>query len=139
MPTIFTRIIDGEIPGRIIWRDDTCVVMVDVRPLNRGHVLVVPLLEVDRWTDLPADVAVHCLTVAHSVGRAQQDAFAPERVGLMVAGFEIPHAHIHVVPIDVMTDLDFAQADADVDAADLDLVADQLRAALREHGHGEVT
>ena len=130
MPSSFTRIIDGEIPGRIVWRDEVCVAMVDIRPLNRGHVLVIPLLEVDQWTDLPAGVAAHCTTVAHAVGRAQKDAFSPTRIGLMVAGFEVPHTHLHVVPIDHMGHLDFAQADGDADPADLDAVADALRAAL---------
>ncbi|MBM16321.1 MAG: HIT family protein [Acidimicrobiales bacterium] len=139
MASIFTRIIQGEIPGRIIWRDDHCVAMVDIRPLHRGHVLVIPVSEVDRWTDLPAETATHCLGVAHSIGRAQQEALAPERVGLIVAGFEVPHAHIHVVPIDDMTDLDFSRADTSADPLDLDLVADELRDTLLAHGHGCVT
>ncbi len=98
MSSIFTRIINGEIPGRIVWRDMVCVAMVDIRPLNRGHVLVIPIEEVDRWTDLSADTASHCMTVARTIGRAQQELFAPLRVGLMIAGFEVPHAHLHVVP-----------------------------------------
>ena len=77
MASIFTRIIDGEIPGRIVWRDATCVAMVDIRPLNRGHVLVIPITEVDRWTDLPAEVVVHCTGVAHAVGRAQMAVLSP--------------------------------------------------------------
>lgn len=139
MASIFTRIIEGEIPGRIVWRDDHCVAMVDIRPLHRGHTLVIPITEVDRWTDLSAEVASHCLTVAHSVGRAQQEAFAPARVGLVIAGFEVPHAHVHVVPIDDMRDLDFSRVDTDPDPADLDSVADTLRATLRAHGHSAVT
>ena len=83
MSTIFTRIIHGEIPGRIVWRDDTCVAMVDIRPLNRGHVLVIPIAEVDRWTDLPADTAAHCTTVAHTIGRAQMMAFSGEVMALL--------------------------------------------------------
>ncbi|MDP6976961.1 MAG: HIT family protein [Acidimicrobiales bacterium] len=138
MPTIFTRIIEGEIPGRIVWRDHVCVAMVDIRPLNRGHVLVIPVAEVDRWTDLSAEVAAHCTEVAHAVGNAQQAAFSPARVGLMVAGFEVPHTHLHVVPIDHMGHLDFAQADTDADPDDLDAVADILREALRAAGHEQV-
>ena len=130
MASIFTRIIDGEIPGRIVWRDEVCVAMVDIRPLNRGHVLVIPLLEVDQWTDLPAGVAAHCTTVAHAVGLAQKAAFSPTRIGLMVAGFEVPHTHLHVVPIDHMGHLDFANADAAADPDDLDAVAEALRTAL---------
>ncbi len=130
MPSIFTCIIDGEIPGRIVWRDEVCVAMVDIRPLNRGHTLVIPIAEVDQWTDLPAEVAAHCTSVAHAVGRAQKAAFSPTRIGLMVAGFEVPHTHLHVVPIDHMGHLDFANADADADPDDLDAVAEALRTAL---------
>jgi diadenosine tetraphosphate (Ap4A) HIT family hydrolase len=135
--SIFTRIIIGEIPGRIIWRDSTCIAMVDIRPLNRGHVLIIPIAEVDRWTDLLPDTAAHCTRVAHAVGRAQMASFAPERIGLMIAGFEVPHTHLHVVPLDHMGHLDFNQADADADPSDLDDVAEALRATLRSAGHPE--
>ena len=138
MSTIFTRIINGEIPGRIVWRDDTCVAMVDIRPLNRGHVLVIPIAEVDRWTDLPSETAAHCTTVAHTIGRAQMVAFSPTRIGLMIAGFEVPPPHLHVVPIDLMGHLDFTEADPDAAPGDLDAVADALRAALRADGQDRV-
>ena len=138
MASIFTRIITGGIPGRIIWRDPTCIAMVDIRPLNRGHVLVIPIAEVDRWTDLPVQTAAHCTMVAHAVGRAQMASFAPERIGLMIAGFEVPHTHLHVVPLDHMGHLDFSQADADADPSDLDDVAEALRGTLRSEGHPEV-
>ena len=137
MASIFTRIIAGEIPGRIIWRDPTCIAMLDIRPLNRGHVLVIPIVEVDRWTDLPPEVATQCTRVAHVIGRAQMAAFAPERIGLIIAGFEVPHTHLHVVPIDHMGHLDFGQAD-DADPGDLDAVAEELRAVLLAANHPEV-
>ena len=139
MGSIFTRIINGEISGRIVWRDEICVVMVDIRPLNRGHLLVIPIEEVNRWTDLSTDTASHCMTVAHTIGRIQQELFAPVRVGLMIAGFEIPHAHLHVIPIDTMDHLDFANADPDADPDDLDRVAELLRQALRRADHEAVT
>ena len=139
MASIFTRIINGEIPGRIIWRDDTCVAMIDIRPLNRGHVLVIPVTEVDQWTDLPAEVVTHCTGVAHAVGRAQMAVLSPARIGLMVAGFEVPPTHLHVVPLESMGHLDFAQAEPDPDPAALDAVADLLRGALRAGGHAEAT
>ena len=135
MPSIFTRIIDGEIPGRFVWRDDVCVAFLDVRPLNRGHVLVVPRAEIDHWVDLDPAVAAHLMTVAQRMAAAQQAAgLAPDRVGLMIAGFEVPHVHVHVVPISSMAHLDFAQADTSPDPADLDAVADRLRAHLPEPG-----
>lgn len=138
MSSIFTRIIDGEIPGRIIWRDSACIAMVDIRPLNRGHVLVVPIAEVDRWTDLPAATAAHCMTVAQIIGRTQHEVFTPLRTGLMIAGFEVPHSHLHVVPIDHMGHLDFSNSDPEADPDDLDRVADLLRQALRRAGHDAV-
>jgi histidine triad (HIT) family protein len=130
VPTIFTRIIDGEIPGRFVWSDEICVAFMDVRPLNRGHVLVVPRMEVDHWIDLPEEIAGHLMSVARRVGAAQQAVLRPARIGLVVAGFEVPHTHLHVVPIDHMGHLDFANADTDPDPADLDSVADLLRAEL---------
>ena len=139
MASIFTRIIAGEIPGRIIWSDPTCIAMLDIRPLNRGHVLVIPIVEVDRWTDLPPEVATQCTRVAHVIGRAQMAAFAPERIGLIIAGFEVPHTHLHVVPIDHMGHLNLGQADDDADPGDLDAVAEELRAVLLAAGHPEVT
>ena len=135
MPSIFTRIIDGEIPGRFVWRDEACVAFLDVRPLNRGHVLVVPRAEVDHWVDLDAETASHLMAVAHRVAAAQQAAgLAPDRVGLMIAGFEVPHVHMHVVPISTMAHLDFSSADTSPDPDDLDAVADLLRARLSEPG-----
>ena len=135
MPSIFTRIIDGEIPGRFVWRDEACVAFLDVRPLNRGHVLVVPRAEVDHWVDLDAETASHLMVVAHRVAAAQQAAgLAPDRVGLMIAGFEVPHVHMHVVPISTMAHLDFSSADTSPDPDDLDAVAALLRARLSEPG-----
>ena len=133
MPSIFTRIIDGEIPGRFVWRDDTCVALMDVRPLNRGHVLVVPIAEVDHWVDLDSETVAHLMAVAHGVAAAQQaSGLAPDRVGLMIAGFEVPHVHVHVVPISTMAHLDFSNADTSPDPDDLDAVANLLREHLPE-------
>ncbi len=128
--SIFTRIIDGEIPGRFVWKDDVCVAFLDVRPLARGHVLVVPRAEVDQWTDLDADTVTHLTSVAHRIGQVQKALLSPARIGLMIAGFEVPHVHVHVVPMNGMGDLDFAQADVSPDQADLDALREQLAAAL---------
>jgi histidine triad (HIT) family protein len=120
VPSIYTRIIDGDIPARFIWTDDVCVSFLDIRPLARGHALVVPRQEIDQWTDLDASTAAHLVEVAHSVGRAQKSLLAPARIGLMIAGFEVPHVHVHVVPMNSMAALDFGQADPNPDQADLD-------------------
>lgn len=135
MPTIFTRIIAGEIPGRFVWRDERAVAFLDVRPLAPGHTLVVPVAEVDEWTDLDADLAAHLMRVAHAVGRAQKAVFAPPRVGLMVVGFEVPHVHVHVFPASTMGSFDFGRADTSPDPGALDDHAARLRVALRDAGH----
>jgi histidine triad (HIT) family protein len=135
MATLFTRIIDGEIPGRFVWRDDRAVAFLTIAPITTGHVLVVPRAEVDRWLDLDPDLAAHLMQVAQKVGAAQMAAFAPVRVGMIIAGLEVPHCHLHLVPIDTEADLSFARADHNPDPAALDEAADQLRAALRKLGH----
>ena len=132
MTSIFTKIINKEIPGRIVWEDSICIAMVDIRPLNRGHVLVVPREEVDKWYELGAESVNHLMTIAHKVANAQQLIFNPARIGLMIAGFEVPHTHIHCVPIDDMSHLDFTQAKMG-DPEDLDVVADLLRNKLNEN------
>lgn len=134
MPTIFTRIIDGELPGRFVWRDATCVAFLSINPLRPGHTLVVPRVEVDHWLDLDPSVNAHLVAVAQTIGRAQMDAFAPTRVGLMVAGLEVPHVHLHVVPMDDVHDLDFANAASAPDPAALDDAATRIRDALRAAG-----
>ena len=130
MPSIFTRIIDGEIPGRFVWQDDVCVAFLDVRPLAHGHTLVVPRVEVDQWTDLDPTTVSHLMAVAHRVGRAQKELLAPARIGLMIAGFEVPHVHVHVVPMNEMGDLDFANADSRPDQHALDVIRERLETAL---------
>lgn len=137
MPTLFTRIIDGEIPGRFVWADDRAVVLLTIAPITDGHVLVVPREEVDQLTDAPADLLAHLVTVGQAVGRAQQAAWGAPRVALLVAGFEVPHLHLHVLPAWDERSLSFAHARSDVPAAELDAAADRLRAALRDAGHGD--
>jgi histidine triad (HIT) family protein len=138
MPTLFTRIINGELPGRFVWRDLHCVVFLSIHPLRPGHALVVPRAEVDHWIDLSPGVAAHLMTVSQSIGKGQQRAFAPTKIGLMIAGLEVPHVHLHVVPIGGVHDLDFANQDVNAKAQDLDRAAQQLRTALRELGYRAV-
>jgi diadenosine tetraphosphate (Ap4A) HIT family hydrolase len=129
MATIFSRIIAGDIPGTFVHRDEHCVVFMSINPLARGHALVVPLAEIDHWVDLDPVLAAHLFAVAHRIGRAQQAAFACERVGLIIAGYEVPHTHLHVVPTSSMRQLDFSNAAGSVDRDDLEAAA----AAIREH------
>ena len=134
MTTIFTRIIDGEVPARFVYTDSDCVAFLDVRPLARGHCLVVPRDEVDQWTDLSSRQAAHLTEVAHAVGNVQKRLLGPSRIGLMIAGFEVPHVHVHVVPMNSMADLDFSGADTSPDAEDLDRLRAQMAEGLASAG-----
>lgn len=139
MTTIFTRIIDGELPGRFVHRDDQCVAFLSINPLQPGHTLVVPVEEVDHWVDLDPATMAHLTSVAHHIAKVQQAVFSPEKVGLMIAGLEVPHVHLHLVPIRGVHDLDFANALTDPDPAALDRAAEQLREGLRAAGHAEAS
>lgn len=130
MSTIFTKIINGEFPGTFVWRDDLCVAFLSINPMAPGHTLVVPIEEVDHWIDASPELAAHLFAVAHKIGQAQQRAFGCERVGVIVAGYEVPHTHIHVVPTNEMSELSFANAAASVDRDDLQSWAKAIKAEL---------
>lgn len=134
MPTLFSRIIAGEIPGRFVWRDERCVAFLTIAPLAPGHVLVVPIDEIDHWIDLPEELLTHVMAVARTIARAQQSVFSPAKVGIIVAGEEVPHAHVHLVPFSRISQLDFANADVDPDQGSLELAAARLRDGLRAAG-----
>ncbi|MFP5020481.1 HIT family protein [Pseudonocardia phyllosphaerae] len=137
MSSVFTKIINGDIPGRFVWSDDQCVGFLSINPLGPGHTLVVPREEVDEWLDASPELNEHIAGVARLIGRAIRDVWTPPRVGTMIAGFEVPHMHVHVFPAWDMTAFDFANAAADTDATEQDAHAESLRAALKGHGHGE--
>lgn len=137
MTTVFTKIIEGEFPGRFVWRDDQAVAFLSINPLTTGHVLVVPVTEVDHWIDLPNGVWQHVNGVVRAVGQAVQRAFSPARVGTVIAGFEVPHVHVHVFPAAAMADFDFRNAATDPDPAEMDAAAERIRQALVDLGHDE--
>lgn len=137
MPSIFSRIIGGELPARFVWKDDRCVVFLSNRPLRPGHALVVPRLEVDHWLDLDAPLLGHLVAVGQHIGRAQMVAFKPARIGLLLAGLEVPHVHFHVVPIRGVHDLDFGNQDPHPDEALMDEAAHSLRTELTRLGFAE--
>jgi histidine triad (HIT) family protein len=137
--TIFTRIINGELPARFVWKDESCVAFLSNRPLRAGHALVVPRAEVDHWLDLDAGLLAHLTETAQAVGKAQQAGFKPARIGLMLAGLEVPHCHFHVVPIRGVHDLDFSNQDANPDPAVMDEAAATIRRELLRLGYSQVS
>lgn len=135
MTTIFTRIIEGEIPGRFVWRDDAVVAFLPIALLAPGHTLVVPIEPVDHWIDLPADVNARVWAVAQTISRALDSIYHPTKVGVLVVGEEVPHAHVHLVPFTELAQMSFANQDTNPAPAALDRQADALRDALRTAGH----
>jgi diadenosine tetraphosphate (Ap4A) HIT family hydrolase len=131
MPTLFSRIITGELPGRFIYTDDVTVAFLSIAPITAGHALVVPRAEVDQWTDAPDDLLRHLVDVAKKVGNAAKAAYGAPRAGLIIAGLEVPHLHIHVFPAWTMGTFDFRNAKQATDI-ELDEAAAKLTAALAE-------
>lgn len=129
--TIFSRIIDGEIPGRFVWSDDRCVAFLSAGPITTGHTLVVPREEVDAWHEADTDLMTHLMRVAHIIGRAQVAEFDCARPGLLIQGYEVPHVHLHVWPTDSPGDFDISRADHDPDPGAMDEAAARLRSRLR--------
>ncbi|MFC8006749.1 HIT family protein [Streptomyces olivaceus] len=135
MTTLFSRIIAGELPGHFVWQDPEVVAFLSIAPLRPGHTLVVPRREVDRWTDADGALLTRCFEVAQAVGQGVQQAWNAPRAGLVVAGFEVPHLHIHVAPVWDMSDFDFSKAEQEDDQSVLAEAAAKLRAALLDLGH----
>lgn len=136
MTSVFSKIIEGQIPGRFVWADERAVAFATIAPISPGHVLVVPRAEVDRFTAADDDLLSHLVRVAKRIGLAQESAFDAPRAALVVAGFEVPHLHLHVLPAWGEAELSFANAKDDVPAAELDAAAQTLRAALVTQGDG---
>jgi histidine triad (HIT) family protein len=136
--SIFTRIIRGELPGRFVWRDDEVVAFSTIAPIRPGHVLVVPIAQVDKWTELAPELWARTTAVAQTIALVLESTFACDRVGVIVAGLEVPHCHIHLIPIRSEGDLNFALADSGASAVSLDEAAERIRVGLRAAGHRDV-
>jgi histidine triad (HIT) family protein len=139
MQSVFARIIAGELPARFVWKDDRCVAFSSSAPLRPGHTLLVPREPVDHWIDASAELRVHLFDVAHRIATGIAAAWQPRKVALMIAGLEVLHLHIHLVPVWDVHDLDFEQQDNRADPRDLDAAAARLRDALRELGYDGVS
>lgn len=134
MTTVFTKIINGEIPGTFVYRDEHCVAFLSINPIAPGHLLVVPRVEIDEWTDLPADIASHVMNISHRLGQVLKKSHSCVRIGLIIAGYEINHCHLHVIPTRTMGDLDFKNAAASISREELDEHAQRIRTAMPTAG-----
>ena len=135
MSSVFTKIINGELPGHFVWEDDICVSFLSINPISNGHALVVPKSEVDHWLDLPAHVNSHLIKVGQIIGQAQMAVFRPLRIGMIIAGLEVPHTHLHIIPMDGMQDLDFSRAAETVRQSSLAAFAEDLKNAVQANGN----
>src|SRR5689334_3121441 len=132
MASVFTMIINREIPGRFVYEDDEVVAFLTIEPMTQGHTLVVPRAEIDNWQDVEADVFAKVMAVAQRIGKAQSSAFDVERTGLIIAGLEVPHLHVHVFPARELSDFGFAGVDRNPSAESLDDAQARIKAALAQ-------
>jgi histidine triad (HIT) family protein len=136
MASIFTRILAGELPGHFIWRDEHCFAILTIQPIRRGHVILIPNAEIDHWDDVPAATAAHMMQVGQHIAKAIKAVEPCARVGLMVVGLEVPHTHLHIMPIDRTADMDFSNARA-ASPEQLKEAATALRSALLAAGFAQ--
>jgi histidine triad (HIT) family protein len=128
--TIFSKIIAGQIPSYKIAEDDYFFAFLDIFPLTEGHVLVVPKTETDKFFDLDTDYLNRMLVFAQPIAKAIEKAFDCNRCGLSVVGLEVPHAHLHLVPINSADDLNFTRGKISLDSNELKKVQEKILAAM---------
>ncbi|MGI5951416.1 MAG: HIT family protein [Brooklawnia sp.] len=136
MATVFSKIINGEFSGLFAWADDRCVAISTIAPISDGHLMVIPRDEVAAFTTADDDLLAHLIKVTAIIGRAQEQAFEAPRAAVIIAGFEVPHLHVHVLPAWGEDQLTFANAREGVPSEELAANTEKVRAALREQGHG---
>jgi diadenosine tetraphosphate (Ap4A) HIT family hydrolase len=134
MPSIFTRIINRELPGRFVYEDDDVVAFLTIEPMTQGHTLVVPRAEIDQWQNVDAEAFSHVMAVCQLIGKAVCKAFTAERAGVIIAGLEVPHLHVHVFPARSLSDFGFAGVDRNPSPESLDEAQTKIKAALAELG-----
>ena len=132
MPSVFSKIINGELAGRFVYEDDEFVAFLTIAPITQGHTLVVPRAEIDQWQDLDPDVFNRIMGLSQRIGKAVRRAFDAPRAGLLIAGLEVPHLHIHVFPGYSLNDFNIANADPNPSQESLDEAQAKIKAALAE-------
>jgi diadenosine tetraphosphate (Ap4A) HIT family hydrolase len=132
MASVFTKIINGELPGRFVYEDDEVVAFLTIAPMTQGHTLVVPRDEIDQWQDVDPEAFNKVMGVAQLIGKAVCQAFGAERAGVIIAGLEVPHLHVHVFPAYNLTDFGFANVDRDPSQVSLDAAQAKIKEALAQ-------
>lgn len=132
MASVFTKIINAELPGRFVYEDDDTVAFLTIAPITVGHTLVVPRAEIDDWQNIEPAVFARVMEVSQLIGKAVVKAFPAERAGVIIAGLEVPHLHVHVFPTNNLADFGFANADQNPSPKSLDDAQAKIKAALAE-------
>jgi diadenosine tetraphosphate (Ap4A) HIT family hydrolase len=132
MATVFTKIINGELPGRFVYQDDEIVAFLTIAPMTQGHTLVVPRAEIDNWQDVEPAVFGRIMEVSQLIGKAVCKAFGAQRAGVIIAGLEVPHLHVHVFPAYNLSDFGFAHVDHNPSPESLDAAQAKITAALAD-------
>lgn len=132
MASIFTKIINRELPGRFVYEDDDVVAFLTIEPMTPGHTLVVPRAEIDQWQGVDSEAFNKVMSVSQLIGRAVTKAFRAERAGLIIAGLEVPHLHVHVFPTRSLSDFGFANVDRNPSPDALDEAQAKIKAALEQ-------
>jgi len=130
MASIFTKIINGEIPSYKIAETENCYAFLDVMPLAKGHVLVVPKKEVDYIFDLEDDLLTELNLFAKKLSKAIEKAIPCKRIGVAVIGLEVPHAHVHLLPLNSVQDINFAQPKLKLEAKEMEAIQKKILAEL---------
>ena len=136
MASIFTKIIKREIPGHFVWEDDLCFSIMTIQPIKQGHLMVIPKEEVDHWDDVPETTATHLMAVSQKIAKAIKAVIPCKRIGVSIVGIEVPHTHIHLMPMDTTADMDFKNSQE----MSHDLLADtatSIREILVSQGYRE--
>lgn len=120
--SIFSKIIAGEIPSYKIKEDDYFYAFLDINPLTKGHVLVVPKIEIDKLFDLPDDYLSRLLLFSKPIAKAIELSFECNRCGISVVGLEVPHSHLHLLPINNANDLNFTKAKLSFDVLEMEKI-----------------
>ncbi len=127
MSTIFTKIVKGEIPSYKIAETEKFYAFLDINPLAKGHTLVIPKLETDYIFDIKDEDIAEMIVFAKKIGLAMEANIPCKRIGMAVLGLEVPHAHIHLIPINTVYDIDFKQPKLKLESAEFETIADSIK------------
>ncbi len=130
MASVFSRIVSGEIPSYKIAEDDNYFAFLDIHPLVRGHTLVIPKVEVNKLFDLEDEIYQGIFPFCKKIATAIESSFTCDRVAMMVIGLEVPHAHIHLMPINAMGDVDFRKPKLQLDGEEMIQIASKIKSNL---------